>query len=59
MSQKSCQLLDAGHAAGMGEAAKQFRRVNGHLHLPALRVAPDRHATDAVTPTCETDHEAA
>ena len=24
-------------AAGMGEAAKQFRRVNGHLHLPALR----------------------
>ena len=26
-------------AAGMGEAAKQFRRVNGYLHLPALRVA--------------------
>jgi putative transposase len=26
-------------AAGMGEAAKQFRRVNGHLHLPALRAA--------------------
>jgi putative transposase len=24
-------------AAGMTEAAKQFRRVNGHLHLPALR----------------------
>jgi hypothetical protein len=24
-------------AAGMIEAAKQFRRVNGHLHLPALR----------------------
>jgi putative transposase len=22
-------------AAGVGEAAKQFRRVNGHLHLPA------------------------
>jgi putative transposase len=46
-------------AAGMGEAAKQFRRVNGHLHLAALRVALDRHATDAVTPTCENDHEAA
>ena len=46
-------------AAGMGEAAKQFRRVNGHLHLPALRVALDRHATIAVTPTCDTDHEAA
>jgi putative transposase len=36
-------------AAGMGEAAKQFRRVNGHLHLPALRdaldatVTPDRY----------------
>jgi putative transposase len=30
-------------AAGMGEAAKQFRRVNGHLHLPALRHALDAH----------------
>jgi putative transposase len=38
-------------AAGMGEAAKQFRRVNGHLHLPALRAALD--ATVAVTPTKE------
>ena len=26
-------------AAGMGEAATQFRRVNGYLHLPALRAA--------------------
>ena len=26
-------------AAGMVEASKQFRRVNGHLHLPALRTA--------------------
>jgi putative transposase len=38
-------------AAGMGEAAKQFRRVNGHLHLPALRAALD--ATITVTPTKE------
>jgi len=39
-------------AAGMGEAAKQFRRVNGHLHLPALRAALD--ATIAtVTPSKE------
>jgi putative transposase len=38
-------------AAGMGEAAKQFRRVNGHLYLPALRAALD--ATIAVTPTKE------
>jgi putative transposase len=36
-------------AAGMGEAAKQFRRVNGHLHLPALRVALDQ-TIPAVTP---------
>ena len=39
-------------AAGMGEAAKQFRRVNGDLHLPALRAALD--ATIApVTPSKE------
>jgi transposase-like protein len=30
-------------AAGMVEAGKQFRRVNGHLHLPALRSALERH----------------
>ena len=33
-------------AAGMLEAAKQFRRVNGHLHLPALRAALERDAAD-------------
>jgi transposase-like protein len=38
-------------AAGMSEAAKQFRRVNGYLYLPALRVALD--ATIAVTPAKE------
>jgi putative transposase len=38
-------------AAGMGEAAKQFRRVNGYLYLPALRAALD--ATVAVAPTKE------
>ncbi|CAN5702317.1 hypothetical protein BH18ACT7_BH18ACT7_23020 [soil metagenome] len=38
-------------AAGMVEAGKQFRRVNGHLHLPALRIALDRHvATETVGP---------
>jgi putative transposase len=31
-------------AAGMIEARRQFRRVNGHLHLPALRAALDAHA---------------
>ena len=29
-------------AAGMVEAATQFRRVNGHLHLRALRTALQR-----------------
>ena len=39
-------------AAGMGEAATQFRRVNGYLHLAALRVALDQTIA-AVTPTKE------
>lgn len=30
-------------AAGMVEAGKQFRRVNGHLHLPKLRSTLERH----------------
>jgi putative transposase len=37
-------------AAGMVEASKQFRRVNGFMHLPALRKALDAHFADAVTP---------
>ena len=44
-------------AAGMHEAAKQFRRVNGHLHLAALRVTLDRHF-ETVTPTRETQEAA-
>jgi transposase-like protein len=39
-------------AAGMGEAAKQFRRVNGYLYLPALRTALDQTVA-TVTPTKE------
>jgi putative transposase len=39
-------------AAGMGEAATQFRRVNGYLHLPALRAALDQ-TIPAVTPVKE------
>jgi putative transposase len=39
-------------AAGMGEAAEQFRRVNGYLHLPAVRVALDRTVA-AATPSKE------
>jgi hypothetical protein len=30
-------------AAGMIQARAQFRRVNGHLHLRALRAALDHH----------------
>jgi putative transposase len=37
-------------AAGMAEAAKQFRRVNGYLHLPALRHALDTHAAKTDEP---------
>jgi hypothetical protein len=42
------QMLLRWVAAGMGEAAKQFRRVNGYRHLPALRAALD--ATIALSP---------
>ena len=38
-------------AAGMVEASKQFRRVNGHLHLPALREALERETAQTVRPT--------
>ena len=38
-------------AAGMNEAARQFRRVNGFMHLPALRAALDAHVAKTVTPT--------
>jgi transposase-like protein len=37
-------------AAGMIEATGQFRRVNGHLHLPKLRAALERHVRETVTP---------
>jgi len=45
-------------AAGMLEAAKQFRRVNGHLHLATLRIALDAHFAD-ITPACDTHEEEA
>ncbi|MGO9355973.1 MAG: IS256 family transposase [Mycobacterium sp.] len=35
-------------AAGMVEAGKQFRRVNGHLHLPTLRAALERESAEPV-----------
>jgi len=46
-------------AAGMLEASKQFRRVNGFLHLPVLRRALEAHVAKAVTPSCDDDEVAA
>ena len=47
-------------AAGMLEAAKQFRRVNGFLHLPALRAALNAHiARQTVTPIDYNEEDAA
>jgi transposase-like protein len=42
-------------AAGMVEAGKQFRRVNGHLHLPALRTALQRVTAETVIPDHQND----
>jgi transposase-like protein len=42
-------------AAGMLEAGKQFRRINGHLHLPTLRTALGRVTTETGTPDHQND----
>jgi putative transposase len=42
-------------AAGMVEADKQFRRVNGHLHLPTLRAALERETAKSVRPVMHND----
>ena len=44
-------------AAGMVEASKQFRRVNGYLHLPALRAALEGEVANTVTGSCEAQGE--
>ncbi len=45
-------------AAGLVEASKQFRRVNGLLHLPALRAALHRHVAAAtVGANCQNQTE--
>jgi putative transposase len=46
-------------AAGMIEAGKQFRRVNGHLHLPTLRVALERETAKSVRPVMHNDEVSA
>jgi transposase-like protein len=40
-------------AAGMLEAGHQFRRVNGHMHLPKLRAALDRCFAENVSASCD------
>jgi putative transposase len=45
--------------AGMLEASKQFRRVNGFLHLAALRAALEAHGKGAVSPRCDDGEVAA
>jgi len=42
-------------AAGMLEASKQFRRVNGHLHLPALCIALDAYVAAQTVGTIRHD----
>ena len=44
-------------AAGMLEADHQFRRVNGHLHLPKLRAALDAHFTENVSPVSQNEDQ--
>ena len=46
-------------AAGMVEAGKQFRRINGHLHLPALRAALEAEITGTVAPAVHDEQVAA
>ncbi len=46
-------------AAGMGEASKQFRRVNGFLHLSALRAALEAQVKGTVAPKCDDGEVAA
>ncbi len=44
---------------GMAEAATQFRRVNGFLHLPALKNALEDHVRRAATPVDYNKEDAA
>jgi hypothetical protein len=39
-------------AAGMLEADHQFRRVNGHLHLPKLLIALEKHFKGNISSSC-------
>ena len=53
-----CAALIRVAAVGMVEAGKQFRRVNGHLHLPALRDALEAEVTtETVGTSCQDETE--
>jgi hypothetical protein len=43
----------------MVEAGKQFRRVNGHLHLPSLRAALERETAESLGPVVHNDQVSA
>jgi hypothetical protein len=43
----------------MTEAGKQFRRVNGHLHLPKLRAALDTCFTENAATTGQNQEQKA
>ena len=44
-------------AAGMLEADHQFRRVNGHLHLPKLRAALDASFAENVSAVSQNEDQ--
>ena len=44
-------------AAGMVEAGKQFRRVNGYRHLSTLRAALEGEFAKTVAPVVHNDQE--
>jgi hypothetical protein len=50
------QMAQRWCAAGMIEAGKQFRRGNGHLHLPTLRAALELEIAESVGPVVHNDH---
>ncbi len=44
-------------AAGMLQAGHQFRRINGHLHLPKLRAALEAHFSKNVTAVSQNEDQ--
>jgi hypothetical protein len=49
------QMAQRWCAAGMVEAGKQFRRVNGYLHLPSLRASRKREIAEPAGPDVHND----